>query len=168
MKELYLKENGQNEPLRYIRRDDGKDPDNSRFEYSDEKGTWATHYPSHELLVENGWFKQVNDPLAQYEKYDLVNYEWYTDTVSFSIIPWTQEEIDAKELRDTNEDLLVFLEASSSLSYWKDKTDQEIKDLIAATPNTFAGFRANDEKLALAVADIVKILKLLRDTGRLF
>jgi hypothetical protein len=69
MKELYLKQNGQNEPLRYIRRDDGKDPDNSRFEYSDEKGTWATHYPSHELLVENGWKLYENPTMTRFQDY---------------------------------------------------------------------------------------------------
>jgi hypothetical protein len=95
---------------------------------------------------------------------------------SWEVIAKTQEEQDeyqalqeAIALRQANEALLEYYqEQSEDLAFWLNKTDQEVTDLIAATPNTFAGFRANDLKIALGLSHVIKILKLQKDTGGIF
>jgi len=117
-------------------------------------------------LLASGALPHIDPALAQYERLGADKIE--ADRISREIVPWPQEEIDVAVLKQENEDQLAFQEASASLAFWVDKTEQDVIDLIASTPNTFAGFKANDEKMALALTSIVKILKLLRDTGRLF
>jgi hypothetical protein len=92
MIELYLKQDGQ-EILRYRRRDDGKDPVNSRFEYSDADGDWATYYPSHELLLDNGWKKYENPVLTRFQNKDS-KYVWSLETVTHDVTTKTEAEIN--------------------------------------------------------------------------
>jgi len=98
-----------------------------------------------------------------------------TSTRSWEVIPLSQGELDdyqaaqeANAIREANEALLEVLQASTGLSFWVDKTDEEIDTLIDSTPSTIAGLKGTDKKIAHAVSDIVKILKVLKDTGRIF
>lgn len=88
MIEIYLKQDGQN-TLRYNRRDDGRLPKESRFEYSDEDGDWATHYPSHELLVANGW--------KLYEKPTTTRFQELSEDYDHTGVNATKTVIDKPE-----------------------------------------------------------------------
>lgn len=165
MIERYLKQDGQG-AIEYFRRDDGKDPDNSRFEYTDKTGSWAVHYPPHDLLVANGYRKYSKPELAEHQEAGVL-YIWTSETVTSDVVAWSQERIDADVLRQVNEALFLLTEANAELVYWVEKTPQEITEIIAAAPNTFVSFKQMIEKNAQSIRIMALLFKLLRDTGRI-